>query len=51
MILTETQLQEIRRRLKVSTIPDWKTLPGMNEQIISMKRLLNDAFTKKRNEA
>jgi hypothetical protein len=51
MILSETQLQEIRRRLKVSTVPDWKTIPGMSEQIVSMKRLLTDAFTKKRNEA
>lgn len=51
MILSETQLQEIRRRLKASTVPDWKTLPGLDEQIVSVKRLLSDAFTKKRNEA
>lgn len=51
MILSDEQLLELRRRLKVTTVPEWKTLPGMESQITSMKALLSDVFLRKQNEA
>ena len=51
MILSNKQLLELRRRLKVTTVPEWKTLPGMELQITSMKALLSDVFLRKQNEA
>lgn len=42
---------ELRNRLKVRTIPKWKSLPGMEDQINAFKALLSDVFIRKRNEA
>lgn len=51
MILSDSQLLELRRRLKLTTVPNWKTIPGLENQILTLKALLYDSFVRKQNEA
>lgn len=51
MILTEVQLKELHRRLKLTSIPNWKSLPGLETQVIALKNILSDVFIRKQNEA
>ena len=49
--MSEEQNAELRKRLKATTVPNWKTLPGLSNQEIALKSILSDAFLRKRNEA
>ena len=51
MILSEEQIYELRRRLKINTVPNWKSLPGLSTQENALKSILSDVFLRKRNEA
>ena len=51
MILSDSQIDELHTRLKLTTIPNWKTLPGLEQQVTALKSLLSDVFIRKRNEA
>ena len=48
MILSDSQLLELRRRLKLTTVPNWKTIPGLENQILTLKALLYDSFVRKK---
>ncbi|KAK8820428.1 hypothetical protein WA577_006491 [Blastocystis sp. JDR] len=50
MILSEEQITELHSRLKLTTVPNWKSLPGMSSQISALKTLLSDVFIRKHNE-
>ena len=51
MILSEEQIVELHSRLKFTTVPNWKALPGLSSQIATLKTLLSDVFLRKHNEA
>lgn len=51
MILSDEQIVELHARLKFTTVPDWKALPGLSSQIATLKTLLSDVFLRKHNEA
>ena len=51
MILSEEQIYELRRRLKINTVPNWKSLPGLSTQENALKSILSDVFLRKSNEA
>lgn len=50
MILSDEQITELHSRLKLTTVPNWKSLPGMSSQISALKTLLSDVFIRKHNE-